>query len=129
VPAKRRSALIKPSVLLELASHAVMGAAVGLGFAFLETHLTALGVATLISYSRAPDAVRLIFVGTCAAGFGIGATLTGAALTLTENSDGNPTSQTNAVDNAARAENTSHEQVEARADAEGRNSLMLRPTA
>jgi hypothetical protein len=87
VPAKRRSALIKSSLLLEFASHAAMGVAVGLAFAFLETHVTALGVATLIRYSQAPDAVRLIFVGTCAAGFGIGATLTGAAITLTENSD------------------------------------------
>ncbi|HSY55711.1 MAG TPA: hypothetical protein VK834_04620 [Bradyrhizobium sp.] len=87
MPAKRRSALIKPSLLLALASHAAMGVALGLGFAFLETHLTALGVTTLIGYSRTPDTLRLIFVGTCAAGFGIGATLTGAAITLTETSD------------------------------------------
>jgi hypothetical protein len=87
MPAKRRSALIKPSLLLELASHAAMGVALGLGFAFLETHLTALGVTTLISYSRAPDTLRLMFVVACTVGFGIGAALTGAAITLTETSD------------------------------------------
>ena len=88
MPAKKRSALIKPS-LLEVASHTAMG--VGLAFAFLATHISALGVATLISYSQAPDAVMLMFVGTCTIAFGIGATLTGLAITLTERSDENST--------------------------------------
>jgi hypothetical protein len=83
---KKRSAVIKPSLLLEIASHTTMGVAVGLAFAFLATHITPLGVATLISYSHAPKAVMLMFVGTCAAGFGIGATLTGLVITLTEDS-------------------------------------------
>lgn len=86
---KKRSASIKPSLLLEVASHTAMGIAVGLGFAFLATHVSGFGVATLISYSRAPDAVMLMFVGTCTIGFGIGATLTGLAITLTERSDEN----------------------------------------
>lgn len=85
--AKKRSALIKPSVLLAVASHTAMGVAVGLAFAFLATHITVLGIATLISYSRAPDAVMLMFVGTCTLSFGIGATMTGLAITLTENPD------------------------------------------
>ena len=80
---KKRSALIKPSLLLEVASHT----AVGLAFAFLLTHITALGIATLINYSPAPDAVMLMFVGTCAITFGIGATLTGLAITLTKDTD------------------------------------------
>jgi len=84
---KKRSALIKPSLLLEVASHAVMGVAVGLGFAFLVTHITALGVAALINYSADPDAVMLMFVGACTMTFGIGATLTGLAITLTEDPD------------------------------------------
>jgi hypothetical protein len=88
MPAKKRSALIKPS-LLEVASHTAMGVAVGLALAFLATHISALGVATLISYSQAPDAVMLMFVGTCTITFGIGATLTGLAITLTERSDEN----------------------------------------
>ena len=81
---KKRSALIKLSLLLEVACHTVMGIAVGLAFAFLVTHITALGIATLINYSPTPDVVMIMFVGTCAMTFGIGATLTGLAVTLTE---------------------------------------------
>jgi hypothetical protein len=81
---KKRSALIKPSLLLEATSHSAMGVAIGLAFAFLVTHITALGIATLINYSPALDAVMVMFVGTCAITFGIGATMTGLAITLTE---------------------------------------------
>jgi hypothetical protein len=91
VSTKKHSVLIKPSLLLEVATHTVIGVAVGLAFAFLATHITVFGVATLISYSHAPDAVMLVFVGTCTMGFGIGATLTGLAITLTEKSDNNST--------------------------------------
>ena len=84
---KKRSALIKPSLLLEAISHTAMGIAVGLAFAFLATHITALGIATLINYSPTPDVVMIMFVGTCAITFGIGATLTGLAITLTEDRD------------------------------------------
>ncbi len=84
---KKRSALIKPSLLMEATSHTAMGVAVGLAFAFLVTHITALGIATLINYSPAPDAVMLMFVGTCGISFGIGATLTGLAITSTEDPD------------------------------------------
>jgi hypothetical protein len=81
---RKRSALIKPSLLLEAISHTAMGIAVGLAFAFLVTHITALGIVTLINDSPTPDAVMMMFVGTCAITFGIGATLTGLAITLTE---------------------------------------------
>ena len=84
---KKRTAFIKPSLLIEAASHTAMGVAVGLAFAFLVTHITALGMAALINYSPASDAVMLMFVGTCAITFGIGATLTGLAITLTEDPD------------------------------------------
>jgi hypothetical protein len=84
---KKWSALIKPSLLLEVVSHTAMGVAVGLAFAFVVTHITALGIATLINYSPAPDAAMLMFVGTCTITFGIGATLTGLAITLTEDPD------------------------------------------
>jgi hypothetical protein len=57
--------LIKPSLLLEATSHTAMGIAVGLAFAFLATHITALGIATLINYSPTPDVVMIMFVGTC----------------------------------------------------------------
>jgi hypothetical protein len=84
---KKRSALIKPSLLLEATSHTAMGIAVGLAFAFLATHITALGITTLINYSPTPDVVMTMFVGTCAITFGIGATLMGLAITLTEDTD------------------------------------------
>jgi hypothetical protein len=77
----------QPSLLLEATSHTAMGIAVGLAFAFLATHITALGIATLINYSPTPDVVMIMFVGTCAITFGIGATLTGLAITLTEDPD------------------------------------------
>jgi hypothetical protein len=41
----------------------------------------------LINYSPTPDVVMIMFVGTCAITFGIGATLTGLAITLTEDTD------------------------------------------
>jgi hypothetical protein len=87
VPPKKQSALIKPSLLLQAMSHTAMGIAVGLAFAFLATHITAVGIATLINYSPTPDVVMMMFVGTCAITFGIGATLTGLAITLTEDPD------------------------------------------
>ena len=84
---EKRSALIKPSLLLEAASHTAMGIAIGLGFAFLATHLTPFGVATLINHSPTPHAVMIMFVGTCAISFGIAATLTGLATSLNEDAD------------------------------------------
>jgi hypothetical protein len=74
---KKRSALIKPSLLMEATNHTVIGVAGGLAFAFLVTHITTLGIATVINCSPASDAVMRIFVGTCAITFGIGATLRG----------------------------------------------------
>src|SRR6266436_3524779 len=44
----------------------------------------------LINYSPTPDVVMIMFVGTCAITFGIGATLTGLAITLTEGPDTTP---------------------------------------
>lgn len=84
---KKQSALIKPALLLEVAGHTTMGAAIGLAFSFIETHIPELGIATLIDYSQTPHAVMLMFVGTCTIGFSIGATLTGLAITLTEKPD------------------------------------------
>lgn len=79
---KRSAALIKPSFLLELASHAVMGIALGLAFAFLVIHIAPLGMETLINHSPNPAATLLTFVATCATTFCIGATLTGLAISL-----------------------------------------------
>ena len=84
---KKRPALIDPSLLLELGSHATMGVAVGLAFALMVTHISELGIAKLISYSPDPRATLFGFVGVCAIGFGIGATLTGLVIILTEDNN------------------------------------------
>ncbi len=81
---KKRPALIDPSLLLELGGHAMMGVAVGLTFAFLVLHIPSLGIATLIGYSLDPAGTLLMFEGVCAIGFGLGATLTGLVVILTE---------------------------------------------
>jgi hypothetical protein len=81
---KKRFVLVKPWALVELAAHGTMGVAVGLVFAFLVTHIAALDIGTLISTSANPTATLLSFIGTCAATFGIGATLTGLVIMLTE---------------------------------------------
>ena len=81
---RKLSALITRTLLLKLASHAAMGVAVGLAFALIVIHITPLGIATLISYTLNPEATFLMFVGTCATTFGIGATLTGLVITLIE---------------------------------------------
>jgi hypothetical protein len=79
--------LIKPSPLLEAASHTAMGIAVGLAFALLVTHISAFGIATSIGHGPPSESTILMFVGTCTITFGIGATLTGLAITLTEDPD------------------------------------------
>lgn len=84
---KKPSALIKPSLMLEVASHTAMGVAVGLAFAFLVTHISAFGGAALIGYGRPSEPAMLMFVGTWTTTFGIAATLTGLAITLTEDPD------------------------------------------
>jgi hypothetical protein len=81
---KKRSALLTPSLVLEVASHTVMGVALGLGFAFALTHFAPFGVLTLIDHSAAPDDAVSMLMDTCATTFGIGATLTGLVFTTTK---------------------------------------------
>ena len=84
---RKRAAFIEPSFLVELASDAAMGVAVGLAFAFLVTHIDSLGIASLMRHSTNPSATLSLFVMTCAATFGIGATLTGLVITLIDGHD------------------------------------------
>jgi hypothetical protein len=81
---KKRSALLTPSLVLEVASHTVMGVALGLGFAFALTHFAALGFLGLIDHSAAPDDAVSMLIDTCVSTFGIGATLTGLVFTATK---------------------------------------------
>jgi hypothetical protein len=70
---KRPLALLKLSILLEIASHAAMGVALGLGFAFILTHIAARGIVALINVSVAPEDTLSTFMLTCVTTFGIGA--------------------------------------------------------
>jgi len=67
--------LLTPSILLEVATHMAMGVALGLAFAFILTHIAALGVDALIALS--PENTMQVFVMTCVTTFGIGTTFTG----------------------------------------------------
>jgi hypothetical protein len=73
-----------PTVLLELAGNACMGAALGLTFALILTLTPAFGVSALIALSPSPDDILLTIVGTCALMFGMGAAFTGLVFRLTE---------------------------------------------
>ena len=77
---KRPLALLTPAIVLAVASHLAMGVALGLGFAFIVTHIAALGVGALIDLSADPENIMRGFVMTCAMTFGIGATFTGIVL-------------------------------------------------
>ena len=81
---KKPSALLTSSMLLEMASHAAMGIALGLAFAFILTHVALLGIIALIDQSAAPQDTTTMLVVTCVIMFGISTTLTGLALTLTQ---------------------------------------------
>ncbi|MGJ4888048.1 hypothetical protein [Bradyrhizobium sp. HKCCYLR20261] len=84
MPPKRRSAVAKPAILIELACHTFMGAALGLGFAFALTQLDAFGISTLIEHSLDPHITFMIFVGVLTLSFTVGATLTGFVFTMME---------------------------------------------
>ena len=83
---KKPSVLLTPSALLNLASHTVMGVAMGLAFALMLTLIDQSGVVTLIDHNADPGTTTLVFVGTLVLTFGIGATLTGLIFILTEES-------------------------------------------
>ncbi|BAM88359.1 hypothetical protein S58_23530 [Bradyrhizobium oligotrophicum S58] len=84
MPPKKRSALIKPAILIELACHTCMGTALGLGFALALTQLDAFGISRLIAHSPDPHITFMIFVGTLTLSFAVGSTLTGFVFTMME---------------------------------------------
>jgi len=78
--AKKPSEVLASSMLLEVAGHTAMGAAFGLGFSFVLTHIAQLGVVAYIDHSFSPRDAMMMLVGTCVTTFSIGATMTGLAL-------------------------------------------------
>jgi len=81
---RKPSALLDPSVLLELASHTAMGIAVGLAFAFVLTLIDAFGVMAQINHSADPRTTMIVFAGSFTLAFGVGATLTGLVFMMME---------------------------------------------
>jgi heme/copper-type cytochrome/quinol oxidase subunit 4 len=64
-----------------------MGVAVGLGLAFILTHISVLHIVAFIDLSNAPeDAMRTLMI-TFATTFGIGATVTGIVLMIMNHGD------------------------------------------
>jgi hypothetical protein len=78
--AKKPSAVLSISMLLEVAGHSAMGVALGLGFAFALTHIAQLGVVAYIDHSLFPRDAMMMLVVTCVTTFSIGATMTGLVL-------------------------------------------------
>ena len=77
---KRLLALLTPAMVLEVANHLAMGVALGLGFAFILTHIAAFGVSPLLDLKADPENTMREFVMTCVATFGIGTAFTGIVL-------------------------------------------------
>ena len=80
------------SLALELASHAAMGVALGLGFCFALLLIEPNSVAALISHTDQPRTTAIMLVSFFALLFGAGATMTGIIFTTmdrTDRSDGN----------------------------------------
>jgi hypothetical protein len=86
-PSKHRShneqaSIEGASVVLAVANHAAMGAALGLVFALIVTCTPFFGVLRLINLSDDPETTMATFVGTAALMFGVGAALTGFILMM-----------------------------------------------
>ena len=84
---KKRPALTVPWILVELAGHATMGLALGLGFSLALIFLDASGVRSLIAHSVDPRSTMVIFAATFALALAVGATLTGFVLTMIERNE------------------------------------------
>lgn len=75
------------SLALELASHAAMGVALGLGFCFALLLIEPTRVGALISHTDQPKTTAVMLVSFFALLFGVGATMTGIIFTTMDRSD------------------------------------------
>ena len=75
------------SLALELASHAAMGTALGLGFCFALAFIEPATVAALIGHAEEPGTTAIVLLSFFTLIFGVGATMTGLVFTTTENTD------------------------------------------
>jgi hypothetical protein len=81
---KKPSAVPKPGLILAVASHAVMGVALGLVFALILISTPFFGVLPLINLSDDPAVTLETFVGSVVLMFGLGAALTGLVFMMEE---------------------------------------------
>lgn len=81
---RKHSAWMDASLMLAMASQAVMGAAIGLGFSFVLLLFDRFGLKPLIIHAADPQWTEVVFVGTMMLVFAVGATLTGFVLTMME---------------------------------------------
>lgn len=75
------------SIALELASHAAMGVALGLGFCFALVLIEPATVVALIGHADQPGATAVMLVSFFALMFGAGATMTGIIFTTMDRTD------------------------------------------
>jgi hypothetical protein len=83
---RRRTIITTASIVMKLASNAVMGVAMGLLFVLVLNILDQSGVVRLIDHSSDQGTTVLVFVGIIVMTFGIGATLTGIILIMMDES-------------------------------------------
>ena len=81
---RKRQALINASILLELAGHAAMGAALGLGFCLGLMFFDAFELKSMIAASVDPRSTAIVLVGTFTLAFAVGASLTGLVITIVD---------------------------------------------
>jgi hypothetical protein len=75
------------SFALELASHAAMGVALGLGFCFALLLIEPASVVALIGHADQPRTTAVMLVSFFALLFGVGATMTGIIFTTMDRAD------------------------------------------
>jgi hypothetical protein len=81
---RKHSTAFESSIVLELAGHATMGVALGLGLSLALMFCDGFGVKGLIAHSIDPQFSKIVLSGTLTIAFAIGATLTGFVLVMLE---------------------------------------------
>jgi uncharacterized membrane protein YqjE len=79
---RKHFALMDLSLMLAMAGHAFMGAAIGLGFSFVLIFFDRFGLKPLIIHAADPQWTAVVFAGTMTLVFAVGSTLTGFVLTM-----------------------------------------------
>ena len=75
------------SLALELASHAAMGVALGLGFCFALLLIEPAIIGAVISHTDQPKTAAIMLVSFFALLFGVGATMTGTIFSTIDRAD------------------------------------------